>query len=171
MPLVLVTKVIKPKRLNKDAMRLALLTALHASGSEIFKDFQKTTKTWKRKPKFVTQIGIKGGPTVLVGTDDPIYKYVDEGTKPHKIPRRPGGKPLYFQWGGKGSYHAKTRPRMIDSWAGFPAGPFRVFKSVQHPGTKARNFADEIQRRRQPWFKKRMEQAMRDAAKASGHGG
>lgn len=166
----MVCKVIKPKKLNRDALRLKLLSAMHESEREILKDFQKTTRTWKRKPKFETQVGTKGGPTVLVGTDNPIYKYVDEGTKPHKIPRRPG-KPLFFQWGGKGSYHAKTRPRVIDSSAGFPTGPFRVFKSVNHPGTKARNFADEIQKRRQPWFKKRMEQAMRDAAKASGHGG
>jgi len=88
-PLVLQVKVIKPNKLNKAAMRRELLSAMREAAKEIEGDFKKTTRTWKKKPKFVKEMDLSGpGPVVLVGTDNEIYKYVDEGTKPHAIPKR-----------------------------------------------------------------------------------
>lgn len=170
MPLVFQMKQIKPAALKRDALRLQLLTAVRDAEREIKKDFQQTTKTWKNKPKFESIVSLKDGPSVIVGTDNEIYTYVDEGTRPHPIVAR-RAKSLAFRWGGKGSYRAKTQVRVIDSFSGGATGKTVFPKAVQHPGTKARKFADEIEKRRRPWYKRRMEQAMRDAAKSSGHGG
>lgn len=169
MPLVMQVKTIKPARLNKAAMKRELHKGMMEAKKEILADFRKTTRTWKRKPKFEGAMDLSGpGPVVIVGTDNEIYRYVDEGTKPHPIfPRR--AKTLRFRWGGKGSYRAKTRVRIIDSFPGGATGKIVHRAYVQHPGTKARNFADEIQKRRRTWYKRRMEEAMREAAKASGH--
>ena len=106
----------------------------------------------------------------MVDTSDEIYGYVNDGTPPHPIPKVPKiSGSLAFQWGGKGSYKAKTAPRVIGSTGGGPTGPMVFPKQVQHPGTKARNFDDEIQKKWTPKFKRHMEKAMRDAARASGH--
>jgi hypothetical protein len=171
MPLVFQMKQIRPQKLNNAAMRKQLTAAMKEAATEIHQDFRATTKTWKKKPKFVKEMDLSGpGPVVIVGTDNEVYTYVDEGTRPHPIyPRR--AKALKFRWGGKGSYRPKTQVRVIDSFSGGATGKMVSFKSVWHPGTKARKFADEIEKRRRPWYKRRMEQAMRDAAKSSGHGG
>ena len=141
-------------------------------------DFQKTTKTWEHDVQFETVISLRQpGPSVLVGTDDEIYGYVNDGTggkgkgPTYPIPKVPKVKgALRFRWGGKGSYKAKTKPRIIGSAPGGPSGPWVSFKQVQHPGTKARKFDEVIEKKWKSAFKTRMEKAMRDAAKASGHG-
>jgi len=133
---------------------------------DILKDFRKTTETWEHEPQFDRLIQV--GPAsveILVGTDDKIYRYVDEGTKPHLIPKgRPGL--LAFPSG----YVAKTTVNVIGSKAGGSYGDtVFVHGQVHHPGTKARNFDKLIQKKWGPLYKKRMEAAMRKATKASGH--
>lgn len=167
MPAIL-AKVIKPKKLKEDAMRLALLTGLHEVASGVRKDFEKTTATWEHDVKFETLISLKGGPAIIIGTDDEIYGYVNSGTRPHRIYARPG-KRLAFKWGGPGSYKAKTSPGVIGSTAGGATGNMTFRSYVNHPGTKARNFESIIQRSWEKRFKKRMEEAMKQAAKVSGH--
>ena len=84
MPLLI--KEIKPSKLKVDAIRLELLNEMRKVGTEVKKDFEKTTKTWKHKPKFVQSISLKPpGPELFVYTEDEIYMFVDEGTKPHLI--------------------------------------------------------------------------------------
>jgi len=103
-----------------------------------------------------------------VFTDNEIYGYVNDGTRPHPIfPKK--AKALAFQWGGKGSYTPKTTPRVIGSRAGGPSGPTVYRPYVQHPGTKGRHFDEEIEKLMQPRFKRAMEKAMSDARKKSGH--
>jgi hypothetical protein len=161
-----VTKTIKPKRLKEKEMRLELLNAMRKAGKDIEKDFKATVKTWKHKPKFETAVSLAGnGPSVLVGTDDEIYRYVDEGTKPHIIkPKR--ATALRFQ----GGYQAKTSPGVIGSGAGGASGGiFFSRRGVRHPGTKARKFSEAIEKKWRRPFKSRMEDAMSKAAKKSGH--
>lgn len=121
---------------DTPAMRRALkngLTAL-AKGSEV--DFKVTTQTWKHQPDFKTE---EKPSEVTVSTDDSIYGYVDEGTKPHIItPKR--GKRLVFLGGSK----PKTTPRSISSGPGSPGTTKAVAKVVKHPGTQARAFAETI---------------------------
>lgn len=170
MPLVMQVKTIKPGKLNKAAMKRELHKAMMEAKKEILADFRKTTRTWKKKPKFEGAMDLSGpGPVVIVGTDNEIYRYVDEGTKRHYIFPH-GNYPLKFKSGWKGSYRAKTKVRVIDSFSGGATGKTVRRMWVLHPGTEARRFADEIEKRRKPWYKSRMERAMRDAAKSSEHG-
>ena len=120
---MIVAKAIKPARFNNLAFAYAIAAAAEKASKEIQKDFGATTATWKHKPKFVREVDAgsrgRGKPVqVLVGTDDEIYRYVDEGTKPHPIfagiyTGKSNKKALAFQWGGRGSYKAKTSPGVI----------------------------------------------------------
>jgi len=169
MPAAIQIKVIKPQRFKDAAFKKAIKDAAKAAGTEMEKDFQKTVATWSRKPKFEKIVSIDPNVEVLVGTDNEVYGYVNDGTRPHLIfPKR--AKALSFRWGGKGSYKPKTRPRFIGSMPGGPTGPRVARPYVQHPGTKAREFDKTIEKKWRSAFKRRMEQAMSAAAKASGHG-
>ena len=166
---VLVIKQINPTKLKEDAMRLALLNPIRKAANDMQVDFKKTTASWQHKVTFEKTVSLAiGGPAAQVSTNDPIYGYVNDGTVPHAIfPKR--AKALSFQWGGKGSYRAKTTPGFIGSQPGGPTGPRVAKPYVQHPGTKARAFDEAIKKKWEPMFKRRMEDAMKAAAKASGH--
>jgi len=160
----LVYKIIKPSRLREDALRLTLLNEVRKVGTQIKADFEKTTATWDHKVVFEEQISLSGGPQVEVYTTDKIYGYVDRGTRPHII-RPVKAKALRFQSG----YKAKTMPGVIGSQGGGSFGDTVFSKGVQHPGNAPRNFSKEIEKAWTPKFKRAMEAAMSQAAKASGH--
>lgn len=171
MPAAYQVKLIKPKTLNQKGMRLVFLNAVRKQATVIKKEFEKTTATWEKPIKFESIVGLRRtppGPELLVFTDNEIYGYVNDGTRPHPIfPVR--AKALAFQWGGKGSYTPKTTPRVIGSKTGGPSGPMVYRPYVQHPGTKGRHFDKEIEKLMRPRFKRAMEKAMSDARKKSGH--
>lgn len=179
---MIVAKAIKPSRFRSEAFTQAITAAANEAAKEIQKDFEATTKTWSHKPRFVKEVDVKTSPVqVLVGTDDEIYRYLDEGTglygpKRRKYPIFAGiytgkskAKALRFQWGGPGSYRAKTRPGFIGSTGGGPSGPMVAFPYVMHPGIKPRQFDVTIQKKWTPRFKRLMERAMSNGAKNSGH--
>lgn len=164
---MILAKSIKPAKLRDDKMRLELLTAMNEIGEGVKKDFERTTKTWNHKVKFVI---VKAIPTnlgrveILVGTDDPIYRYVNEGTKEHIILPKKATR-LRF----KGTYTAKTQPGVIDARPGGSSGEDVFSMGVIHPGNKARNFDDAIAKHWQIRMKRRMEESMRRAVQVSGH--
>ena len=170
--MAILVKEIKPSKMKVDAMALELVKGMREVGKGIQKDFEKTTKTWKHKPKFVQTFAIKPGvgPELLVGTDDEIYRYVDEGTKPHLIfagiyTGKSNKKALAFP----SKFTAKTKPGVIGSTAGSSGGDMVVRPYVSHPGNKPRHFDKEIAKIWTPKYKKWMERAMAKAARASGH--
>ena len=158
-------KQIKPKRFKGSAAINVLTGAARKAGNEIKKDFEKTTATWSTKVQFNVVYRVKGGgPEVFVFTDSEIYGYVNDGTRPHLIfPVR--AKALAFASG----YTAKTSPGVIGSGAGGPSGSTVVRPYVEHPGTEARKFDQVIGEQWESKFKRRMEDAMRRAARATGH--
>lgn len=158
-------KVIVPKKLGVKAMRAALLDGLKEVAKDVDEDFAKTYATWKRKPKFKTEVELRDrGGRFQVATDDEIYGHVDQGTKPHIIrPKR--AQKLFFRTG----YSAKTTPRVIGSSSGGANGPDVFANAVRHPGTKAREFAETLKEKYQKTFGKSMQRAMDKAAKKSGH--
>lgn len=100
------------------------------------RDYQKTTRTWDRKPRFT--ITSERGPAVIgvtAGTTSEIYQFVDEGTKPHVIRARKAKVLRFFS-----NYKAKTQPNVIGSSSGGSWGILLFAKEVHHPGNKARNF-------------------------------
>lgn len=170
MPSASVTiKAIKPKGFDERAFRRVIADALGDIEKGMLKDFEETTETWEHQVKFEHGISITARQArAFVETMDNIYRYVNEGTRPHRIPKT-GNANLRFKWGGKGSYRAKTKPGRLGSRPGGPSGPVVHRAWVQHPGTKARNFDKVIQKKWKSAFRRRMEQAMSEAAKASGH--
>jgi hypothetical protein len=167
----LVFKEIKPSRLRADKIRLTMLNEMRKAGTAMKADFEKTTATWKHKPKFEAVVSLTPpGPQLLVGTDDEIYGYVSRGTKPHPIfagiyTGKSNKKALAFP----GRSTPKTRPGVIGSTAGSRGGTMIVRPYVQHPGTKPRKFEEAIQKLWETKFRTRMEQALRKAVRESGH--
>lgn len=163
MAAVLKFKQIKPSTLNIDGMIDALVAEAERVADEIETDFAFTTSTWDHQPKFEKEIDTTDGIAVLVGTDDEIYGYVNDGTRPHTI--EPVNKSvLRFQAG----YTPKTSPGSMTSKRGGSFGDFVYAKSVRHPGIRPRNFDKRISKEWESKYKSRMEGAMRDARHASG---
>jgi len=159
-------KEIKPSKMKDDAFRLEFLTMVHEMERAIKKDYQETVKTWEHKVVFTSIISLKGGPSVLVGTDDEIYGMVNNGTKPHDIaPKNPKGKLVY-----QVTYVAKTQPGVIGSGPGGKSGKYTMRGRVHHPGFKARKFDDAINKKWKDQYKRRAEEAMRIAVQKSGYG-
>lgn len=145
---------IKMRRIGKD-IRFRF-PAVSAEIDQTIKEFEKiavaehaaVVKTWKHQPEFkVRRYGwlVKGNHaiSVQVWTDDPVWRYVDEGTKPHVIrPKKPGGV-LAFP----SQFKAKTQPQVLKSGTGSSGGATVFSKGVRHPGTKARNFSPMLQRK------------------------
>lgn len=158
-------KSIKPGKLNDKAMRQVIEGEAVRVADDIEKDFKRTTKTWKRKVKFVKIVALgKDRIEILVGSDDEIYRYVNEGTKAHVIlPKR------FLRLRFKGTFTSKTVPGVIDARSGGSSGSDVYSTGVIHPGTQARNFDDAITKLWKTRMKRRLEKAMREAVKVSGH--
>lgn len=137
-------------RLRAELWPRAFTEAGKEIGREGLREFRRTTATWKHKPEFVEEIEVTADEmTVLLGTDDEIYGYLDRGTGLYGpsasmypiVPKRPG-YPLKFASG----YTAKTTPGVIGSHAGGPFGDVVRTMAVMHPGIRARDFTGMIQR-------------------------
>jgi hypothetical protein len=131
---------------------------------ELLAWFDKVTNSWVHKPDFKATKSITPSEmTVSVyptGDNADIWRYVSKGTRPHLIPKSPLPYHLKFNWGGYGSYKART------TTSGGYKGPGKVIggtihrpKQVHHPGNKARNFEKHIAR----WYIKRYRQVMKNA--------
>ena len=150
-------KGIKPKTLDLKAMQKALLSAANKAADDIEKQFEGTVATWNNKPSFEKIVDLGGsGISILIGTDDRIYKFVNDGTHVrHAL--------MSSDW------ISKTQPRTLRVGRG--AGHVvAVSKKIVRPGIEAREFDKQIQKE---WdkgkrFKRQMEKGMREARKASG---
>lgn len=159
-------RVVKPPKLNVKEMNDALNRGMKKTRDTMLKSYKRTVKTWSDKPEFETAMGeVHGHRFVHVWTDDPIYAYVDKGTKEHIIlPKRPGGV-LAF----RGVYKAKTTPGVIDAHGGGSSGPTVYSKGVIHPGNEARGFSEMIEKQMQDEFEQTMGEAATEAAIKSYH--
>lgn len=130
----------------------AVTGALIEASADARSDLRHTTGTWKHKVDFVITPIADG---FQVDTSDEIWKYVDEGTRPHIItPKR--GKVLMF---GPGS-RPKTSVRVIGSSSGTPGGPTVVAHKIHHPGTTAREFTETVQEKWDAELPKRISAAL-----------
>lgn len=142
---------IRPRKstvLDAAAFLAAVGDGIEDTANAMIKDFERTTATWERQPVFqimgkASRVGSRVV-SVTVGTDDEIYGYVSNGTKPHLI-RPKNGTILRFQTG----YTAKTAPGRFLSTAGGASGAFAFAKEVHHPGSKPRRFNELIARKYQ----------------------
>lgn len=157
-------KGLKPKKLKIKDVRLNILNALRAEGRVVKKELEKTTATWKgAKPTFEIAIGLTGqDATVLIGPGGSPkgaqkWVWLDEGTRPHII-RAKNVPNLSFQ---VGKFKPKTKVKTFSSSPGTIGGTFVSKKQVSHPGTEARQWSDEIVKRRKKKFTGSMIKAAR----------
>lgn len=126
-----------PPLFDERRFRASMENAGEMAAKSILIDYRVTHQTWKTNPQF--RIERKAAFEWHIFTDNAIYGYVNEGTRPHEIrPKNPAGL-LAFQTG----YTAKTVPRVIMSRQGGASGPTVTAKVVQHPGFPGREF-DEV---------------------------
>jgi hypothetical protein len=158
-------KPIKPSKLLVPGMYAALEAEAKKAADDLELEFMLSTATWEHEVKFekLVQVGPKSV-EILVDTDDEIYRYVNEGTRPHRIEPK-GDYPLAFP----SVFRPKSQPGRQASGKGYSGGPTVYARGVNHPGTQARKFDKTIMKTFTPKFRRRMEKAMTDAAKASGH--
>jgi len=137
---------LKPIKPNKKflgdigALEHAIESALDDTADFALDLHKKTTTTWDTKVNFYIR-KTKFGRSI--GTRSNIWKYVDQGTRPHVIQARRAPN-LKFRAGG---FRAKTRPNTITSSGGARGGNWVTKRSVRHPGTAARNFSEAIGKR------------------------
>jgi hypothetical protein len=116
---------IKPKAsaINFAAAEKAVRETMEDLAKELQKDLEDTTDGWSHKVEFKIKQERDG---YTVSTDDPIWRYGDDGTKPHDI--------------------YPSRRKMLR----FVTGGDVVFaRHVRHPGTKANNWSKMLQKQYQ----------------------
>lgn len=155
---------ITPKNLmNSKEFKKAVTQPVEKTAKLVKRDYESTARTWssKNRPTFdVIVAELDGDYTITAGTDSLLYKWVDEGTKPHIIrPRR--SKFLRFRVGGR----AKTTPNVIGSGPGSRGDAWRTADFVLHPGTRARNFTKRIKERRQKTVEQEISQSIAKLAR------
>jgi hypothetical protein len=101
----------------------------------------KTVNTWDNKPAFKSSTEVSGDhATIVIGTDNPIYRFVDLGTQARIIEAR-NKKTLAFQ----SEYKARTSPGSLESGEKIRSGDFVHPKIVyNYPGIAARRFLETI---------------------------
>lgn len=121
-------KVPKDFLADVDKIVRAVENALNGAALSAKADFGVVTQTWKTKPTFTIE---KEPGYRAIMTDDPIFKFVDEGTAIR-----------YAHFGP--DFRPKTHPRAIGSGGG--AGKM-LFLSLTDPmpGIEAREFSDTIE--------------------------
>lgn len=137
-------RALKPKGKLFDIPRIikAKEEGMREVAEEAKDDLERCVSNWNNKPTFEI-IPTRDG--FIIGTEDQIFEYVDEGTRPHTIQIK-NARVLRFRPG----YRAKTRPGVIGSGSGGASGGFvYTNKPIQHPGTKARRFTQMVQRKAQ----------------------
>ena len=131
----------------------------------LIKSHEIIVAPWEHKPKFQSRkyikpqfIAVNVFPT---GDNAKIWRFVDEGTKPHIIKAKNAPR-LIFQTG----YVSKTlaKPARTVSGGGYTTGPIISKPVVNHPGNEAREFTKIIAEDIQPEFEKEMENAFRRAS-------
>lgn len=132
-------RVIVPKNaLNPEGVRRAILNVMRDTAEAARVDFVATTNTWNHKPKFERKEQ-RDGVIQQVSTDDSVWGMLERGTRPHIITVK-RARFLRFAWDGYGSYGAKTKPGLLSSKGAKYPNRINYRKSVNHPGTKAREW-------------------------------
>lgn len=143
-----------PFRYNKLISQLT--TGVFRVGRRMKRDYEKTVATWKVKPQFemLTQRSSSVA-SVLVGTDNRIYAYVNNGTSVRYATM-------------SYDFDAKSKVRVLGS---FPGRGGRAYVNRHQPrrGIAGREWSFVIQRKYERDFRDAMEIAMGEARVASGH--
>ena len=146
-----VFKTIIPKALPSNLFDDAFEKASREMEKDVKGAFEDAVGDWKHKPVWRGYVRINSDQIYIsVGTTDPIFKYVDEGTKAHII------KPVTAK---------------VLHWVDVNTGEDHFAKEVHHPGNKAQKISQSI---REVWqgalmadyFDKYLVQAIKESGHA-----
>lgn len=135
---------------ESDRVRRANRATAEDLGKQALRLFRGTTRTWREQPEFTVETEASGDEiTVLAGTDNPIYGYLDRGTSVRYALMSP-------------DWRSKTTPGSLQAGSG--AGRVIVInRNRPRPGIKARRFSDKIRetldREAEPTFNRNYKQA------------
>lgn len=127
---------IAPKGRTLEERARAAMRALDTTAQETRSQLGMVVSDWEHHVRF--EVSGSGPEERVIATDDAIFAYQNDGTKPHPImPRR--ARVLRFQAGG------------ATVWA----------RRVRHPGTKAQQWTITIAARMQRRLAQRIQQELR----------
>ena len=147
---------------------------LQVVGRQHVAERKKVVADFDHKPEFEQEVKISqaqitmtislsnAGEQISEGfTIGDLWTALDKtGTKPHTIPKKPGGR-LAFQTG----YQPHTRPIARSGGPGRPTGPTVFRKEVKHPGFPPRKFSDAINKRLRRQFEQAIDRGFRIGSK------
>lgn len=145
---------------------IEVVNEMQEVGKDIRREFKGVVDDWEHKPTFTSRVIERPryirAEVLVGGQHKQIWRYVDEGTRPHVIlPRKEGGR-LIFRTG----YSPRTLPiAQAHVGTGIASGNFVSVQQVNHPGTEARDFGKQIAEDYKPEFRRRIENAFRRAAR------
>lgn len=155
----LVRKPKSPKVIH-DIVRAEVVKKLEPVAEAAVIARRRVVANWSNKPDWQYRIMVKPDAIRVIiqlkrpkslsggsGNTNDLWKWIEKGTKPHKIPKQPKQKGfLVFEWGGPGSYQAKTgaNPARYGGPGRVVSGTTQYRKQVQHPGFPGRNFTQAI---------------------------
>jgi hypothetical protein len=128
-------------------VRIRILNALLEEGKAMKKTLEEdVTGTWQHEAGFsVPHVQFRGGDALIaIATDDPIFKYLDEGT--------------LVRWAALSSdWVSKTKASgSLKSGAGKGRVLRRGRKAGPHRGIEARNFSERVSQKHGPLLSKRI---------------
>lgn len=143
-------RAIIPTKLDPKLFDAAFQQAARDMENDVKDQFEEVTKNWKKRPVWRGYVRVQGTNIYIsVGTQDEIFKYVDEGTKAHFI------KPV--------------RAKVLH-WVDPSSGEDRYSMGHNVKGITPRKISENIQK---IWENRLMieyfEGALVEAAEASGH--
>lgn len=139
---MITVSIVGVKNLQLPSLEKIVLEEAKKEAKKLKQEFGGTVSRWKRKPQFT--ITLQEGGHFEIGTDNEIYKYVDEGTKPHVIRAKNAPYLSFYRTG----FVSKTKANSLNTRAGRKANAdFTKVKQVNHPGTEPRNFTKLIRER------------------------
>ncbi len=146
-------------KIDEPKFRKIIRAEAMSIAADMMLDLLVTTATWKRNVKFKRIVDAKADIlTIIVGSDDEIWGYVNSGTPEHII--LPRNKPvLRF----RNVYKAKTLPGVLSAFPGGSSGEWRSSKGLIHPGIQPRKFDEALQKKWEKPFQRRIEAAITDA--------
>lgn len=146
--------------------RTKALDAAKAATDEVVKDLNQAVAPWKTRivfrVKVVARTGLSRYQIAIEGNEKAlaIFKWVDEGTKAHRIPKLTNttAKTLVFFT----PYSARTAPVANPKAGTGKAGNQKnIRRFVWHPGTEARAFIAYAKLQLEEDFKRRMSDIIR----------
>lgn len=119
------------------ALRTACDDALSQGAADAAAKLARPASNWRHGVPMTTSVQ---GDAATAGTDDKVYSYVSDGTRPHVIVAK-NAKVLAF-----GPSTPKTTPGSLNAGSGSRGAASTFRKRVNHPGTKARKFDEAAAR-------------------------